>query len=168
MSLDASRAVIEVRESARAREREKEWRLTRRVPRSGVVRRVRVAFTREKRCVEAFAFDFALKRVPTPPSDALKAEVRAALTSLAMKFALVTEDAGTRSPGGGGELKWEVLAESDDDGRDEAPPNGWQRADDVKKGEIDRTCDVENGEVVKIKSVSTAAFDAALSLVVCR
>lgn len=65
-------------------------------------------------------------------------------------------------------MKWEVLAESDDDGRDEAPPNGWRRADDVKKGEIDRTCDVENGEVVKIKSVSTAAFDAALSLVVCR
>ena len=105
------------------------------------MRRVRVAFTREKRCVEAFAFDFALKKVPSPPSDALKAEVRAALTS---------------------------LAKSDDDGRDEAPPNGWRRADDVKKGEIDRTCDVENGEVVKIKSVSTAAFDAALSLVVCR
>ena len=132
------------------------------------MRRVRVAFTREKRCVEAFAFDFALKKVPSPPSDALKAEVRTALTSLAMKFALVTEDAGTRSPGGGGELKWEVLAESDDDGRDEAPPNGWRRADDVKKGEIDRTCDVENGEMVKIKSVSTAAFDVALSLVVCR
>ena len=100
MSLDASRAVIEVR--ARASERENEWRLTRRVQRSGVVRRVRVAFTREKRCVEAFAFDFALKKVPSPPSDALKADVRTALTSLAMKFALVTEDAGTRSPGGGG------------------------------------------------------------------
>lgn len=109
-----------------------------------------------------------MKPVPSPPSDALKAEVRAALTSIAMKFALVTEDAGARSRDGGGALKWEVLAESDaDDAAREAPPSGW-RADDVQRGENDRTCDVENGEVVKIKSVSTAAFDAAISLVVRR
>lgn len=126
-------------------------------------------FTRDGRCVESVAFDFLLKPVPSPPSDALKAEVRAALTSIAMKFALVTEDAGARSRDGGGALKWEVLAESDaDDAAREAPPSGW-RADDVgKMREIDRTCDVENGEVVKIKAVSTAAFDAAISLVVRR
>ena len=133
---------------------------------------MRVVFTRDGRCVESVAFDFLLKPVPSPPSDALKAEVRAALTSIAMKFALVTEDAGARSRDGGeggGALKWEVLAESDDaDVAREAPPSGW-RADDVgKRGEIDRTCDVESGEVVKIKSVSTAAFDAAISLVVRR